>query len=343
MQSSLWGFIMLPLARTITTTFAVIAGTLLCITNTSIAQGQPPEPRDNMRGDDRREPQDPQVLKERLRARLTEIENTQKQLATALARLEKGDAPADVMRDLGPAGRGGPSGPGGGPGMRGPDRREGRPEDAGRGDKPMRGPDGPDDMGAEGGPGERQMKNRGEGPDSHHNTAITEDERKRIIEAVRQHAPQLAKRLEDIAANRGSLPPRAMGRLLPRIREVMALRERSPEMFALRLKEIDTGGKLFDAVKAFRDADANGKAAAETHLGQTLREQFDIRSHITAKEIEMLSKRVEEMQRDLERSRADQDKRVQEALTNIKEGRNFRPDGDPRGGPDRDKPESDRK
>jgi hypothetical protein len=292
---------------------------------------------------------DGRMLKERLQSRIDEMDRVRERVREAIERLDQGAAPGEVMRDLAPLfrslgrgegqGRGeddeltnmpypprrgeGPPGdmhdrpgPENGNGVRGEGRGDREPGDM-MGDRPGRG----------GGPGNRQGNF---GP----------EDREKMLEQLRQNAPELAARLEAMNRAEPAMAQRFGGKLFPRVREALAIREERPELFKLKIREITNAAVVFDSVRQFRDAsrgkggtpDAAKVEECETALRTALAEQYDIRREILTIEVNDLSRHLEKMRADLERHQGDKDKNVQELLQKVKEGKDLRELSAPQGG-----------
>lgn len=269
---------------------------------------------------------DGRMLKERLQTRLDDMDLARERVRQAIERLDQGAAPGEVMRDLAPVLRA--LGRGEGPGRGEDDELTNMPYPPRRGEGP------PGDMhdrpGPENGNGVRG-EGRGGGPGNRQGNFGPED-REKMLEQLRQNAPELAARLEAMNRAEPAMAQRFGGKLFPRVREALAIREERPELFKLKIREITNAAVVFDSVRQFRDA-SRGKGGApdaakveecETALRTALAEQYDIRREILTIEVNDLSRHLEKMRADLERHQGDKDKNVQELLQKVKEGKDLR-------------------
>jgi hypothetical protein len=169
-----------------------------------------------------------------------------------------------------------------------------------------------------------------------------------MLAIVRKEAPDIAAMMDRMQANEPGIANRFGGKLFPRVREAMALRDHDPEMFKLKIREIANAASIFEAVRSCRTAARDKSAehdakvaAAEQTLRSALSEQFEVRKLVLSKEIEDLSKRVSEMKSDLERTESNRSKSIDELMQKVREGKdlrelsppNHRPPGSPMGGP----------
>ena len=245
-------------------------------------------------------------LRERLESRLNEVQEQRRQLRAALERLEQGASPGDVFREFGPflRGQGRGEGPGRGEGQDRPPPPDGmRERDEGRQGPGMRG-DG-----------------RGQRP-AQRQAPISAEERERLMAQLREHAPDLAARVEAMQSRDPETARRFGARLLPRVHEAMRLRESEPDTFRLKIRELTNSASVFEAMRAFRDApeaEPAVRAEREGALRQALGEQFAIRREILARDIDALSKRLDGMRAELEKGEADKQDTIDMVIKSVKE------------------------
>lgn len=299
-----------------------LCGVLVLTLVAGFAFAQPGEgrpPKGGPRGGDGPAPGmfDPAAMKARLERRLEEITREQERLREAIAKLNNGEAIGDLEHGLQPGRR-----PGRMEGPRG-ERPEGRPE--GRGED--RGPRGGK---PEGGREEGHLPKgpHGDGPKGEGMRGEpTPEEREQMMAILRDAMPSLAKRIEEAQKTDPEAGKRLLGRWAPRLREAAQLRERDPKMFGLRVDELREGWKVLEAARAARDLaktsrDGEEKIAerrtkAQDELKAALAGQFDARLALQAHEVEMLSKRLEELNKRLADQKASREERVKETAERI--------------------------
>lgn len=310
--------------------------------------------------DGRRGPQDaPRTepgagdLRERLDRALKDSEQANQKLRDAIARLDKGDEPESVKRELdmpllrmwlmrdgqGPRVRDrfdGPGGPDGGrndgmlpgdrgrgdPGAWGEPRRDERGMEGGKRPQPGQAP-GPMGPGRAGGPGSGPGSGPGWGPDG------APEDRERLMAAVERELPEFAARVRELREKHPQLADRMFQRLAPRVRDALRVREHDPEMFTLRIAEIKSGLSVLEAIHASRQArqlddsapDAASKRAdAEKQLREAVGAAFDARLKIDEHEAQRLSERVNDIRAEIEKKRADREKAVDEIVSRAAKG-----------------------
>ncbi|HEX2837523.1 MAG TPA: hypothetical protein VHN77_05295 [Phycisphaerales bacterium] len=288
-------------------------------------------------------------LRERLDRALKDSEQANQKLRDAIARLDKGDDPESVKRELdmpllrmwlmrdgqGPRVRDrldGPGGPAGGrndgmmpgdrgrgdPGAWGEPRRDERGMEGGKRPQPGQAP-GPMGPGRAGGPG----GGPGWGPEG------APEDRERLMAAVERELPEFAARMKDLRKKHPQLADRMFQRLAPRVRDALRVREHDPEMFTLRIAEIKSGLSVLEAIHASRQArllddtapDAASKRAdAEKQLREAVGAAFDARLKIDEHEAQRLSERVNDIRAEIEKKRTDREKAVDEIVGRAAKG-----------------------
>ncbi|MEM1447195.1 MAG: hypothetical protein AAGF84_14135 [Planctomycetota bacterium] len=116
--------------------------------------------------------------------------------------------------------------------------------------------------------------------------------------------PDLAERLDALRDEDPRRFKQTLERRFPRVRFLVQLQQRDPEMFDLRMADISLDQQTDALAKQLRDA----RAADDEDRYDELRDQieakvtqhFDVRQQIRAREIEMLKARLEELEQDLD-------------------------------------------
>lgn len=287
-------------------------------------------------------------------------EELSKRLAQAKDRVDKGEDPMAVLRELFPAfgggrpgGRGGPmgerpldrgpdAGPDGGPDGQGP----------GMGGGPDNGPDAGPGGGLLGGPRQRRFGPGGnpEGPGPRGGSGpMTPEQVEKTMDFMKAHMPGMHDR---IAALREADPiafERLINRMGPRVREAADIKERDPKLFDLRAEELKAGFRVLESVRNYRDAlkaeksdkpEASPKVeSARKELREALDAQYETRLAVQGHEIDGVSKRLDKLRGDLDKSKEKRAANIDAVLKAITEGKEFRdvpfppPLAPPPGGP----------
>ncbi|MBL9002402.1 MAG: hypothetical protein JNK25_14830 [Phycisphaerae bacterium] len=270
--------------------------------------GQPPGRMEEGRRPHRENPpQDEAGLRRMIQRRLEQLGREAQRLERAMKRLDDGVPPAEVAEELGPP-RSGPEGEG---------------DALGKG--PERGLD-------RGGPPDRPGERGAERP------FVSREEREELIAALREHAPLMARRMESARTDEPGQALRMLGRLAPRLRDAMAFRKSDPDMFRLKIKDIEAGGVVFDAMqtyhKALRDKQVDDAevARALTDVRAALLAQFDARLAVQVREADNLARRLEGMRKDFAARREARDSEVQGIIDRLMEGEELFRDRPPSGG-----------
>lgn len=300
--------------------FAIPLAALVLLAGTAAAQPSPadqPPPRRERADDAPPHEANPERARAWVEQMLKETRSRESRLQEAMNRLNKGEAPEQILRDMSedrPLQRLRDQG------GRAEGDRPGRPRADGHQD-PDKGP-----AGREGGP-------RSGGKGGRQGERLTPEAKGEIQEFVKQNMPVLARRLE-LSKVESDERDRVLERLAPRILDAMAARRRDPDLFESRALEIQAGLDVFDAVKAYRDAARDDGAAdhaakievATTQLRAALASGLEARDKVRAREIDLLAKRVEKMRRELEKQESDRDRKIDEELKRIQK---FGPKGPP--------------
>jgi hypothetical protein len=152
---------------------------------------------------------------------------------------------------------------------------------------------------------------------------LAAQDRERIHAFLAEHMPEFAKRVDSVREVDPQAADRMILRLAPKIREALGFMKRDPEMFRLRLDEMKGGIDVLEAVRDYRaaiskPADSAGREEAVKRATERLRgvlgAQFDLRTRVMQRDIEVLAKRLEEMRADLEKRRGGRDAAIEEML-----------------------------
>ena len=271
----------------------------------SMREGQPPmgergpgrgPEKDDVRGEAGR---NPEVLKKLLRAKVDEARSFADWGEEAIKRLNDGAPPFEIwqesqrwaqeLRRLQPGGA----------------RREMGREMDGMRDREgpgMRGGrlgDGPD--GERGGPqGEKGEKGERRDGQQRRLGPMTEEDRASVMGFMREHLPLIAERIEATRKTDPDMAEKMFGRVAPKVRDAMEVKERNPKLFELRTREIKAGVAVVDALREVREAlvanDDAKKSGADASLRKALEDQYDVRTSLRQHEIEDLKSRLERMQ-----------------------------------------------
>jgi hypothetical protein len=263
-----------------------------------LAGAQPAQPADKPQpreqgADSREMPVEPGLAKKFLERRLEETTKREEHLKALLARLDKGESPTDVAKDLADH-QGG---------------RDAARHDSAAGaqhnDRPARGKVTPEDR-------EHILKFL------HENSPELSARFDKLIksdpEAADRVLGHMVGRVRDAEAVKESNP--ALFRL-----RVQEMEGGAAVVDAMR---------AFREAKNATPADATRLSQATTQLRVALARQFDLRLSLQENEIEGLTKRLTDLKTDLDKKRSTREEQIDTMLTKVKEGRDQR---EPRDGP----------
>lgn len=280
--------------------------------------------------------------------RLEQTRQAEARLQRALARLD-GGATLEDLRDEFPElqrqGRGDnqdwPSGPGR---MDGADSSFPTPPARGnpssRSGTPLGGPDfnelgpSPDGMG----PGPKNSRSpRHDGP-------LTSDQRQAIRDFLRSASPGMLPMIERLERDDPAEAEKRFAEMLPRVRFLIEMREREPELYNLKLQDIRLGRESVEAARRLAELDKRGPGAEPGEItGQSdrlrtaLSEQYDVRGQILAHEVSRLQERQAEVAKEIQGRPARRDEVVQKMMSTLVEREKQRMER--RGGDGRHKPD----
>lgn len=257
------------------------------------------------KGGDRPGVFDRESIKARLTRRLEDIERQRERLRAALERLEKGEEPGDVLRDMGPMGR------------RGDGMREGGRE-GDHGERP-RGPEG------EGPRGERRGgMPEGPGTGGPREGMGEEPSREEVVSVLREAMPELSAKIERLRAEKPDEADAMVRRWGGRVRELIPLRRHDPEMFQARASEMRAGFQLMEAAREarrLRESSRDGEADIATKrqdatakVRASAEKLLDARTGMLEREMAAIEGRLKELRTRVEETRANREKRIDEAV-----------------------------
>ena len=184
----------------------------------------------------------------------------------------------------------------------GPDRGDedrDRPDDGHHGDKP-----GPDDR--------RGFDRR----------PLTDEQIDAAVEIVRRMHPKWAEEI-DRAMDEHPERVRQMISRNPRLRYMLELRERNPELFELRIEDARLSREQHELSRDLRAAREEGDEAEADQLHgrlvEVVTEHFDIRQRIREIELKQLEARLDELRHELEERTEQRDKLIDERVAQIVE------------------------
>ena len=133
---------------------------------------------------------------------------------------------------------------------------------------------------------------------------MSDEDLEAAYRSVVQLYPDLAERRDALRDEDPRRFKQTLERRFPRVRFLVQLQQRDPEMFDLRMADISLDQQTDTLARQLRDA----RAADDEDRYDELRDQieakvtqhFDVRQQIRAREIEMLKAKLEELEQDLD-------------------------------------------
>ncbi|MEM6459329.1 MAG: hypothetical protein AAF710_08070 [Planctomycetota bacterium] len=152
----------------------------------------------------------------------------------------------------------------------------------------------------------------------------TDAEAEAAREVIATLYPELAERLDKLRDEDPRAYRDALERRFPRVRFLVRLRERDPEMYALRVEDITLARRVESLGKAYRAAEADGddmkSLAIKDDLEDAAAAHFDVRQTIRRIEIDRLRARLEAMEQQLEEQDDDRDDLIERRVDELTGG-----------------------
>ncbi|MEM9418945.1 MAG: hypothetical protein AAGA25_07855 [Planctomycetota bacterium] len=133
---------------------------------------------------------------------------------------------------------------------------------------------------------------------------MSDEDLEAAYEIVVRLYPKMAEKLEAQREEDPEKFKKTLERSFPRMRFLVQLQKRDPEMFELRIQDISLDQQAKQLVKQLREArkaDDKGRyKELYEQLETKVAEQFDVRQQIRAMEIEALKQKLEELEQSLD-------------------------------------------
>jgi len=164
---------------------------------------------------------------------------------------------------------------------------------------------------------------------------ITDEDRAKFMAFLGEEFPEIHERVLEVApdaANGGAadIDPRLMRRILPLV-EMMRLKERDPEMYAIRKELWTTDRQAWELARRVRDASDGDRPAAAEELHEVLGKQFDLQLRAHQLELDRLEARIVNARREAADQASHRDDLIKERLMDILSRQDAPDEGDRRG------------
>lgn len=191
-------------------------------------------------------------------------------------------------------------------------------------------------------PANKPPANRKPGP-------LTDEDRQAVREFVAATSPALAAKLTELEKADPAQAEVKFQEALPRLRWLLEIRSRDPELYQLRLKDIEQGRAALNAARAVAKAEQKpGTPAADldrlrSDLQKRLESQYQLRTALLDHEVKRFRDRVEEASRDVEQRSGRMSDVVQRSMTRLIDGERKRLEQEHAGqGQHKDRPRPDK-
>lgn len=160
------------------------------------------------------------------------------------------------------------------------------------------------------------------------------EEVRRLRVFIDENLPLLGERLRIAEQNDPQAAQRMIGRIAPRLREAFEARERSPEVFKLRIQELEQGFQLLDAARRTRRVvETDGpESPAATEARARFRElaaaHFDTQLRLQNAEVAELEARIADLRAEIDRKTTHRDEEIDARVDEVlRSSRPDRPEG----------------
>jgi hypothetical protein len=148
--------------------------------------------------------------------------------------------------------------------------------------------------------------------------AMDDEELAVARQVIAELYPEVGPRLDQLAEEDPGELRRTLQRRFPRVRFLMELRERDPQMYELRLADIRLGRATAALAQQLREAraadDKPRHRALMDELEEQVAEHFDVRQTIRELEIEKLRQRLAELEEQLEERDDERDDLIEQRV-----------------------------
>lgn len=235
-------------------------------------------------------------MRENLERRLGYARESARMLEEAISRLDAGEDPVEVRRQLFPRLRGGDERR-----AQGPPRAEQKPP-----------------------PGADAARGRGPRADR---AEFTEQTRARVRTFIAENLPTIDEDLRTLESVDPNSAYPILRMLAPRVQEVLDLRARDAEMAGLKLRELVVGVEIVRITRRIRLArfkSTEASEAIETELLTALAEQYDTRLAIKKLELARLRDRAARLEEEIARAGSERETELASMAERIRHGRRGR-------------------
>jgi hypothetical protein len=136
---------------------------------------------------------------------------------------------------------------------------------------------------------------------------MTAEQLEDALEVVAAYEPDAAARLKNLIEENPEDAQRLIQRHFPAVRFLVQLKERDPEMYEMRMRDLKLNRESWRAAKALREAKAKDelswerKRELEEQVESLVKEHFEVRQAIRERELQKLRDRIEELEEQLDK------------------------------------------
>jgi hypothetical protein len=158
---------------------------------------------------------------------------------------------------------------------------------------------------------------------------LSPEARARLRAFLRDNLPSVHEQLAQVEMADEQMGARLFERLAPQLREVVMDMEREPAFGAIKLEELRAGLAVVDATQRLRslgaDATSEERAAAERGVREAIAARFDARMRLREHELERLTRRIAELHDQIKSEMEGRDAEIERVYRSVMSQRWSRP------------------
>lgn len=175
-------------------------------------------------------------------------------------------------------------------------------------------------------PHEHEAHSARHGGPPEHRGRLTDEQAEAALEVLGELYPDTGERMWRNWEENPNEVRRMLERRFPRVRYLVALRERNPEMYELRISDLQLTrqtqqlGKELRHARKQEDPDDDAIEELEDELEEAVEEHFEVRQELREMELEALHDRIEQMEDQLKDRSRDRRELIEQRLLELAGG-----------------------
>ena len=153
--------------------------------------------------------------------------------------------------------------------------------------------------------------------------ALTEQQVQKRLKVLAEVSPELAERLDQLEQSNPKQAQRMTRRLMPRLTNLVRLKEKDPEQYELRKTEMATGYRLLKQLRLCHQQHEDNQQIEEDELKKLRRlmaAHMDARLKIRELELKRLEQKIERVRAHIDQQRKQRDADLDHRMKEIRDG-----------------------